>query len=129
MRQMSTRCTLELTTTFLVTILSQSAFGDYSTGNNAMFIDLTEDESTPGTYKLDYTILNGTVLSGGIIDDCGEYLAKYVYILLLECPVKRDSDHLRSLSSISTGSASSVTVGLGEDYGDITFLGWIKDSG
>jgi hypothetical protein len=64
--------------TFLVTVLSQSAFGNYSTGNNAMFIDLTENEDTPGTYTMDYTIANGSVLSGGIIDDCGEYLAKYV---------------------------------------------------
>lgn len=58
-----------------------------------MFIDLTQDESTPGTYKLDYTISNGTVLSGGIIDDCGEYLAKYVYILF-ESPLNLNTDHL-----------------------------------
>jgi hypothetical protein len=74
----STECTLELTEMLLVTMLSQSIFGNYSNGNNAMYIALTENEDTPGTYRVDYTISNGTVLSGGIIDDDGEYLETYV---------------------------------------------------
>ncbi|KAI0408492.1 hypothetical protein F4802DRAFT_618636 [Xylaria palmicola] len=90
-----------------VTILSESAFGDYSTNNNALFIDLTESDSTPGTYTLDYSLSNGTVLSGGIIDDSGEYLV--------------------NLSSISS-STDRLTVNIEEDDGDITFLGWTKDT-
>jgi hypothetical protein len=58
----------------VVTVLSKDLFGNYSKGNNAMYVALTEDESTPGTYRINYTLSRGTVLSGAVVDDEGETL-------------------------------------------------------
>lgn len=63
--------------TLLVTILAESIFGNYSQGGNAMFIALTENENQPGQYTLDYKVSKGQLMSGAIIDDEGETLAKY----------------------------------------------------
>lgn len=89
-----------------VTLLSQSLFGNFSK-NNALFIDLTEDENTPGTYSLNYDFSKGSILSGAIIDDDGEYLT--------------------NVTALSTGGSSTASVDLEEDDGDITFLGWTND--
>lgn len=63
-----------------MTVLSKSIFGNYSAGNNAMYVSLTQNESTPGKYKINFEITKGTVLSGAIVDDEGEVLQAYVHM-------------------------------------------------
>ncbi|KAK6435347.1 hypothetical protein LTR95_008462 [Oleoguttula sp. CCFEE 5521] len=88
------------------TLLAASLFGNHSL-QNALLIDLTQDQDTPGTYTLDYDISQGSIISGAIVDDDGEYLA--------------------NVSALSTGGKATASVDLEEDYGDIHFLGWTND--
>ncbi|OQN97126.1 hypothetical protein B0A48_17222 [Cryoendolithus antarcticus] len=88
------------------TLLAASLFGNQSS-QNALLIDLTKDQNTPGTYTLDYDITQGSIVSGAIVDDDGEYLA--------------------NVSAGSTGSKANASVDLEEDYGDIHFVGWTND--
>nr|OQO21917.1 hypothetical protein B0A51_12501 [Rachicladosporium sp. CCFEE 5018] len=88
------------------TLLAASLFRNHSS-QNALLIDLTKDQDTPGTYTLDYDISQGSVISGAIVDDDGEYLANF--------------------SALSTSGRATASVDLEEDYGDIHFLGWTND--
>nr|OQO27735.1 hypothetical protein B0A51_05527 [Rachicladosporium sp. CCFEE 5018] len=87
-------------------LLAASLFGNQSS-QNALLIDLTKDQDTPGTYTLDYDITQGSIVSGAIVDDDGEYLA--------------------NVSAGSTGSKANASVDLEDDYGDIHFIGWTNE--
>jgi len=88
------------------TLLAASLFGNYSS-HNALFIDLTKDQDTPGTYTLDYELSRGSIASGAIVDDDGEYL--------------------ESVDALTTGNKGTLSVNLEEDHGDVYFLGWTDD--
>jgi hypothetical protein len=78
-------------------------------------------------FAVNYYLSAGNIESGGVVDEDGELLSKYVVFQILlygsELPLTKN----QSIGAIGNGSSNSSSLEVEDDFGDLTLIGWTKD--